>query len=491
MSAPRDISVRVTGDGRRAEVSIPAGMDPAYLTPSLLGTIVAEAGVQITPEVTRRLAAMVEAYRAAPRDLVADCAQAVEPIHGTDGAWLWEPGFDPAARPSAGADDQRTDHYASRIRGVAAGTPIARLTPPTEGTDGRDVTGAVLPARRGSAAGLRPGEGLEVRPDGAVVARVDGVLTVAKGVVSISSVLEVEGAVDFTTGNIDFKGDVRVGESVKDGFQILATGHVEIRGPVEGARIVCGGTLTCHRGIASARRAIVEVGGDATVGYLRNVTGVFRGTLTCRGEIEHSTVIVGGACHGEQARLIGGATVLTGVSRLGILGSPDWIPTLVSVGDLPLAAMELKRLDLDAARLQKGVAAKEEAIRHLESCRGGKTARAREQLTELQYELGALRQEAAAVEARRAVIQEELRRSRAAELHVVRQVYPKVRIQHAETAYEFERELKGPLQFQLDSRGIILVKVSSQEARPITDFARSVRAAPGWGADLEPMRRCA
>lgn len=491
MSNSQEITIRVLDEGRRAEVRIPVGFDVANLSPSLLCTIAAEASVQITVEVTRRLAAIVDDYKANPRELSADFAHAIEPLPGKSGSWTWEPTFEPAAPLTVGSDEHRIDHRASHVLSVVTGTPIARLTPPTEGTDGRSVTGAVLTARRGNTASLLLGEGLEARSDGVVIAKIDGVLEVSRGVVTVSPVLKVKGSVDFSTGNIDFKGDVEVAEAVRDGFCIRTSGNITIHGPVEGARIICGKNLTCPRGIASSQRGTVDVGGDCTVGYVRNVTAVFRGDLACRGELERSTILVGGECHCENGRLIGGTTVLTGIGHIGTIGSPDWTPTLVCVGDLPLVAMELKRLGTEAARIQKAIAAKDEAVRHVQSCTGGKSAKAREQLTEFQYELSELHREAAAVEVERAKLQESVRQCRGAELHVARIVYPKVSIQHRDAAFEFEKELKGPLHFLLDERGMILARISSQDPRPITDFARPIRALPSLRQNLEPVRKCA
>ena len=478
MSDPQDISVRVLDDGRRAEVHIPLGVDPAHLTPALLSTIAGGAKVQQTADLQQRLAAVVKDYIANPRDLVVDIAHAVPPINGTSGTWAWEPRFDPAQRPQAdAAGSQAADHHVSQILTVVAGTPIARTTPPTEGTDGRTVTGAVIASRRGSAAKITAGKGLEVQPNGVVAAKTDGVLNISKGVATVSSVLNVAGSVDFSTGNIDFKGDVLVAEGVRDGFHIRATGDITIKGAVEGATIDALAGLTCPSGIASARRAKIVVGGNSNIGFLRNVSAIFRGDLTCRGEIEQSDIIVGGEFHGESGRIVGGRLVLTGLAHVGAIGSSGWAPTVVCVGDLPLIAIELRRLTADLIRNHAVIAAKQDAVRQIEQM-GGKSASAREKLTEFQFELSELVREAATIEAQKSRLLGSATQSQGSELHVLRTVYPHARVQHANTAYEFRTELKGPLQFLCDSNGMIQVRVSSKDPRPITDFAHTVAPTP-------------
>lgn len=485
MSESPDISVRLLDDARRAQVHIPASTDPSILTPALLLTIATDAKVQATADVQQRVARIVADFKAAPRDLTCDLALATEPVAGTNATWTWEPRFDPAAAPAGVvALGERIDHHASHIITVAPGTPVARTTPPTDGIDGRSVTGSVLPARKGNQASVRPGQGLEVLPDGKVLAQIDGILLVSQGVATVSTLLRVKDSVDFSTGNIDFKGDVHIAHNICDGFKVHALGHLTVDGAIEGAEIVCGAGLTCPGGIASSRRSHITATGNSNIGFLRNTTALFRGSLTCPGELEHCNTSICGECHCEGGRVIGGTLHLTGLAHIGTLGSPAWTPTLVIIGDLPLVATALRRLDANALRLKQAIAAKETTLSQLQSG-GGKSASAREQLTELQYELSELRKAALAVDAQRTKQQQAMQEHSAAELHVARIVYPKVTIQTGTIAFQFEKELKGPLQFLTGESGVIQVRICDQEPRPITHFAHAVPPVQSTDSDFK------
>jgi uncharacterized protein len=480
MADTTDITVKVLEQGARAQVRIPAGFDTANLTTPLVLMFATQAGVQVTAQVEKLAAAAVESFKAAPTtDLVTDIAHAIAPVTGAPGGWTWEPQFDPAAKPAGGETpssaqpSQGTDHYSSHIVAVTAGVIVAKIKPPTDGADGRAVTGAVIAAKPGNPAEVRAGAGLTVRSDNTVVAAIDGVLTIVRGTATVSAALEVKGSVDFSTGHIDFKGDVTVADAIRDGFQVKATGTVTVHGPVEGATIACQGNLSCPRGIASARRAQVTVDGNADLGYLRNAQALFHGDLTCAAEIEHSEVTVGGALNCESGRVSGGSLALTGAAIIGTLGSPDWVPTTVRLGDLPLVAMELKKLTAEALRTQRAMAAKEEHIRTI-TAYGGKSAASREELCIVQYELSELQQAAAQIEARRGPLQAAMRQGRKAGVYVTGIVYPRVRIQHANHAFEFEQELKGPLQFVLDENGSMFIRISTLEPQPLSDFAKTV-----------------
>lgn len=488
MPTARDITVRVLDGDRRAEITIPEGTDPAAVTPALLATVAREAKVHLTADVARRLAEAANDYRANPRALTAEIARAVEPTAGTPGGWTWEAAFDPS-RVSVTSEDRvtSTDHHASRIRTVATGDVVARFAPSLRGTDGCSVTGKAIPAPMPPAPELRPGKGLHLRSDGAVVATESGVLRIDREGVSIVALLELPGCVDFSSGNVEFSGEVIVRDSIRDGFRVRTGGNLTVHGTIEGADVRVGGSLVCQRGVASARRAEIRVRGDLTTGYLRNVRAEVLGALACKGEVEHSSVSVHGECRCESARVIGGSLALAAGATIGTLGSPDWIPTLVRIGELPLVSSELRTLTAEQARAQQELTKIDEHVRMLGARVSAPSAR--ERLTELQFERSEVQRRLTEIDARRAELQEMLRSARKSTLVVAREVYPKVRVQHEDAAFEFDTCVKGPARFVIDEHGTILVQIASMAPRPIRDFAKSVR--PTAADDGAPPARAA
>lgn len=491
MSPPPELSVSVLDEGRLARLFIPADCDRACVSASLISALALQMRVCITPQVQAAIAAACQDFAREPRDLSVDIARATEPAHGSAGSWVWQPEFDPKAQHPTGSASGSVDHHATHVKAVSCDAHIATCAQPGDGLDGVTVTGEVVRAVRGRPAQFRMGKGLELRSGGRVHATLSGVLSIASGVVSVVQVLRLPGSVDFSTGNVDFQGDVEVADSVRDGFKVRATGSLTIQGDVEGAEIACAGTLTCRRGIASSRRARVVVGGSTDIGFARNVSAILRGDFHFRGELEHCDITVGGRCAGEAGRVIGGILVLSGPAHIGTLGSPDWTPTLVCVGELPLIAMDLRRLTAEAARLQKALSAKDDEARLLTMGGPSKGAGARERLTELQFERSELQKEAATLALQIAKLRDAEQASRGAELEVERIAHPKVRFQHGQHALELTKDMRGPLRFSVDEQGTILVRVSSQPARPLSEFAQRVHATPLGDKHHEPARRAA
>ena len=491
MEAIHAITMQVLDDGQRAVLHVPAERPPEELTLELLQSLAGEARIQLTDAVREKLASIIQDFHTAPRELAEEIARAEPPVDGTDGAWIWEPAFNPSANPCAiTTPDAHADYFAPRIIAVESGQVVARCTPPTRGVDGRSVLGAVLRARPGRPTSFRAGSGLSIHSDGTVVAEFAGALRVTANAATVSPVLDIRGCVDFTTGHVTFAGDITVADAVRDGFHVHATGSVTVSGPVEGAQITCKGDMVCPRGVASVRRARVLVEGNATIGYMRNVDGLFKGNLACRGELEHCHISVERELHCESGRLIGGSLHLMGVAHIGIVGSQDWVPTTVSLGDLPAVAMELHRLTVEAARVHRTITPMEEAAHQIQLCGNCRLSSTRVQLAALERDISELERQAADIEMKRAPLLSMLAKGRAAELHVSGVVHPRVRIQHGR-AFEFEHELAGPLQLTVDGNGDIMLRIGSQTPRPITDFAHAVRPAVITASDPEPLRKCA
>ena len=127
---------------------------------------------------------------------------------------------------------------------IRKGQIVARVYPPKDGTEGRDVFGKAIVPKPGKP--FKPAVdktlALENRSDDGekfdvLVATQDGFLEEDAGKLRIQSELLVKGNLDLHVGNIDFVGSVRISGEVMQGFTVKADCSID----VEGLR---GGTLT-------------------------------------------------------------------------------------------------------------------------------------------------------------------------------------------------------------------------------------------------------
>ena len=156
--------------------------------------------------------------------------------------------------------------------------------------------------------------------------------------IGIYPISNIEGDVDYGTGNIDFNGDVVIGGSVQSQFSVKATGTVTIGGYIEaGAYVTAGKDILIQRGVVGSatelvaggdvmskfiQEATVRAGGDVKVGSY-----VFNASVRAGGEVQ-----VPGMGEGKSRALVGGLVWgARGIAARSI-GSPYNASTRLVVG---------------------------------------------------------------------------------------------------------------------------------------------------------------
>lgn len=238
-------------------------------------------------------------------------------------------------------------HAGKDIENVPEGTAIARIIPAKEGVAGMTIKGTEIPTTEGAKIEFKAGEGVkmdEKEPE-VFIAEISGQVIIKDNQVSVKSVFEVKGDVDFSTGSIDFVGTVIIQGNVKDDFKVKAGEDLIINGVVEAAEIECGRNLTIAGGMMGHDKGTVYCKGDANVKYLRNVAKcVVDGDLTANQSIMYSHVVVKNKVNltGSKGTIIGGK-VVAGISVLSnTIGNHMATATDIQVGALPGVSEELE-----------------------------------------------------------------------------------------------------------------------------------------------------
>ncbi len=341
------VRVQIAADRLTAEVQIGPG---APTEAAELPTALAAAGVVhgIDASVIARLGPLLADRHCAERAVV---AHATAPTPGHNGTVSYS--F--AAAPLSGhrRDDDAID-YRERafLHPAATGAEIARIHPPMPGRDGRDVLGRVLPAPAVTAASLRLGQGAELRADGAVVARCDGVVTTPNGGIDVLPLYQHQGDVDLHSGNLHSHGSVLVTGDLHAGFQIEADGDVAVLGSTFGGAVHAGGSVTIGLGAQAGSR--VAAAGELRCRHATSSTLTAAGTLQVADELVH--------CQAAAARIelldgrgraLGGALRARDAVAVLTAGSSSGASTLLAAADLTSAAGELVRRQRQVDRVER------------------------------------------------------------------------------------------------------------------------------------------
>jgi len=311
-----DISptVVIASDKLSAQLVIPPACDRAMLNVQLLTDLIRGRGVEVTDFTTQAVNKLTSSEIPEDQTITIDIAHAQPPVHGVDGYIEWLVGDD--AQDNTDAEDaaeedafgnespdnnpeedkQNVSHYdRSAFVMVEAGDIVANIHRPVTGEDGRDITGNTISAKTGKEVHVKVDESLMLKANCTLVAQQDGVLMREPGKAQIKQRIEIPGYVDFSTGNVDFDGDIVIGKGVRDCFTVCAKGSVEVMGLVEAATIKTGKDLVATGGFAGRERGYAHIGRDLKGKYLDNVQGEVKNDLCIDREVINCELSIDGA----------------------------------------------------------------------------------------------------------------------------------------------------------------------------------------------------
>lgn len=173
-----------------------------------------------------------------------EVAKGTESVDGEDGYVNFFVKRDSEYKPEIseeGVIDYKNLDY---FQQVTEGQVLCEIIKETEGTDGINIYGNPVPARRGTPPASPMGKNTVFNEDGTkLIAARSGVVRFIKDYIDVNEVLYVR-SVDQSTGNINFPGDVIVDGDVNYGFSIKSGGNVMVKGVIEGARVEAAETST-------------------------------------------------------------------------------------------------------------------------------------------------------------------------------------------------------------------------------------------------------
>ncbi len=391
-STSTSVKVIISPDRLKAWVRANRQLDPKTITRGQLLVALEESKIELTSGVNARLDALCEQLQAGKplgEDfLLAECAPPTDPV---DARLEWSESLRPRSEAEI-SEAGRVSHYdRNTIVSVNKGAKIGRIVPAELGKPGVDVHGrAVPPSRKPKQIALRG----NVEMDGQmVVAGCDGRVLFEDNKLSVASVLEIHGDVDFGTGHIDTPGDVVVHGSVKDLFRVHSSRDITIDSHVDGAVLEAGGAIIIHGGIHGHGKANIRAAGRVEVKICDGATieaghilSVQRECISCRIRADKISSLAG--------TIIGGYAWARNGIEVQALGSPGGVKTVVSTG-IPVRVIdETMQMMVQAKESVDGASKIRAAVSPLLQEMRRLSAQQRERATELMFQADQLEQQA-------------------------------------------------------------------------------------------------
>ena len=178
----------------------------------------------------------------------------------------------------------------------------------------------------------------------AIYAAIDGLISITdKSKINVFPVYEVNGDVDYKTGNIDFVGTVVIRGNVLTGFKVKASGDIRMIGGVEGAMMETEGSIEITGGVVASNKGYIKAGKNVKCSFIQDGNITAAEDVLVSQSILHSQVRAGRniVCSGAKGLVVGGIIQAGERVVARTIGNTMSTATVLEVGVRPELRSEL------------------------------------------------------------------------------------------------------------------------------------------------------
>ncbi len=236
------IEVKVSKDGMMAQVSVVP--EPGEeLTEGIIEDNLRMEGVQVG--INR--AAISDILKRQIFDEFVEVARGKQPVRGKDGYYEYFFTIDTDNGRPRVREDGSVD-YSRVIANVKEGDLLAEYHPSTNGTFGYTIFAKAIPPVKGKP--MVPLRCMNVRQEeNRYYAEKNGSASLSDNILSVQNILDIKGDANYSSGDIQFNGDIHVSGNIVSGVTIWAEGSVIVDGVIEDARVYAEQDIIVSRGI--------------------------------------------------------------------------------------------------------------------------------------------------------------------------------------------------------------------------------------------------
>jgi len=334
------------------------------------------------------------------------------------------------------------------INNVKAGQMLAQRKPPTEGTAGYDVFGNEIQPRRGKDVRLLRGSNAVIdQAETSIYSVIDGHVSLQGNKICVNPVFQVNGDVDYGTGNIDFIGNVIISGNIASGFKVKAGGDIEVGGFIEGAEVEAGGSVIVKGGVAGGTKGKVTAGQNVMARFAENSRIEAGGDILIKEAIMQSNIKAGGSVRvsSNKAIIVGGLIQATHEVEARVLGSQLATQTIIEVGVNPAHRDEyhdLVRIRTEKKKIMDNLNQNLQAFQRSGIAMENLSEKKRADLIKMLDYFKSLHQELTQMEKRVVQLESEFQRTQNAKVKVLEVAFPGVRISIGQAIYIVNDMLK-------------------------------------------------
>lgn len=280
-------------------------------------------------------------------------ARGQPPVHGTDGRVVDL--YPRVIERRVAIDEFSIADYTSLglVHNVDENDVICKIIPPEDGVPGHTVQGQEIPARNGRPAQVPKGRNTALNEDGSeLIATITGYVEFTGRHFQVKPLLDIPGNVDYSTGSINFLGDVCIHGDICSGFTVRALGSITVAGVVEACTVEAGADLIVAGGIQGDNQAIIRAQRNIYAKFIENACVYVKESLNADCLINCDVY-----CDGKVNVSSGRMTVIGGKIRAaqevnaGIIGSRTECRTDIILGGQPCGSFDYDILEREIMEL--------------------------------------------------------------------------------------------------------------------------------------------
>ncbi len=327
---------------------------------------------------------------------------------------------------------------------VKKGQVLAQIIPEQQGEHGYTVFGKEIKFSTKNITVLVPGKNTAISGN-KVMSECDGTFEQDSKGFYVNEVLQISSNVDYSTGNVEFPGDIIIKGQIQDGFKIKAGGSLYTAGTLDASVINCENDLYVGMGIIGRKKGRVKAGGKIKAKFIENCFVESHGLIILEAGIMNSEIFTSDKITlGKKGVIVGGCIYAQNGLIATQIGSSMGPRTEIYCGVDYVIENKLKWLRDNAIQ----VATKLNQVREQISKSGEQNPKLIELRDRLQSTLRQLNNNSSNLVYK-------LDKNDNAEVVVRNTVYPGVYIEICHISYVVNREL-GSVRFKLDKKNGVI-----------------------------------
>lgn len=364
-----------------------------------------------------------------------EIAKGLQPTTGEDAYLNWEISLNNEKKLQE-LEDGSVDFYSIKeIANVRKGQIILTKVPFTEGESGISVTNRKIAGKHGRDILIKVGKNVVLNENkDRLYSALDGQLVITDNdKINVFPIYEVNGDVDLSIGNINFVGSVIIRGNVPDGFKIHADGDIKVYGNVEGAELIAKGDIFIQQGIIGHNKSLIKAGGNVQAAFILDGEVYADKDILVTQSIMHSKLYAGKQviCKGVKGLVIGGNIQAGELIVATTIGNYMATATVVEVGMNPTAKRDWHEIQKNKRDLEKSLEKINQGLNILNLMQKAEgnlpTDKKRVQLDLINQQL-VIEKQLKGLRIKEKEIEEELSHFEQASIHVLKMIYPGVRI---------------------------------------------------------------